>query len=185
MAINPDKMPEYSTFLARLLLTPSYTYELIGTTDVIIRLSDITISGIGVLTTITLGGFDGFQALVVVDEPSLVQSGAKGFALTLNLDFKSPSPELTVHFGDVSLQVVHSNGISIGTVVFKHFKTATHITAVMTGDSADAFNVVSGLRTAGDTFTMTGFKGSHKTPGVAGAFAGLKVSLPIPTIKEI
>ncbi|KAF9909008.1 hypothetical protein EC991_009190 [Linnemannia zychae] len=205
MAVNPDRLPEYSTFLAGLLLTPSYTYDLIGTTDVIIRLSvpgasmlpygdsaptkDITISGIGVSTSITLGGFDGFQTLEVVGEPSIVQNGATGFALTLNLNFKSPSPEITMHFGDVSLEVVNSTGVSVGTAVFKDFKVKpgdnNPITAVVTGDSADALNIISNLKTAGDTFTLTGFKGSHKNPGVAGAFSGLKVDLPIPAISEI
>ncbi|KAG0376489.1 hypothetical protein BGX24_007648 [Mortierella sp. AD032] len=204
MATNPDKIPEYSTFLAGLILTPSYTYELIGTTDVIIRLSvpgasmlpygdssptkDITINGIGVSTTITLGGYDGFRALEVIGEPTLQQTGATGFSLTLNLNFKNPSPELTMIFGDVSFQVVNSTGISVGTAVLKDFKVKpgdnNPILAVVTGDSIDAFNVVSRLRAAGDTFTLTGFKGSHKNPGVAGALAGLKINLPILAIEE-
>ncbi|KAG0264914.1 hypothetical protein BGZ95_003464 [Linnemannia exigua] len=197
MATNPDKIPEYSTFLAGLILTPSYTYELIGTTDVIIRLSvpgasmlpygdsaptkDITINGIGVSTTITLGGYDGFRALEVIGEPTLQQNDITGFVLTLNLNFKI--------FGDVSLQVVNSTGISIGTAVLKDFKVKpgdnNPILAVVTGDSTDAFNAVSGLRTAGETFTLTGFERSHKNLGVAGALAGLKIELPIPVIKEI
>ena len=79
MATTDDKPAYYSTFLSGLILNSSYTHDLISTTDVIVRLSvpgasmlpygdsaptkDITISGIGVSDTITLGGFEGFKAL--------------------------------------------------------------------------------------------------------------------------
>ncbi|KAF9149324.1 hypothetical protein BG015_008879 [Linnemannia schmuckeri] len=205
MATTDDKLADYTSFLSGLILSSSYTYELIGTTDVIVRLSvpgasmlpygdsapkkDITISGIGVSTSITLGGFEGFKTLEVVDLPTLQKTGATGYALTLNLNFKSPSPEITMRFGDVTLRAVNSAGAAVGTILLRDWTVKpgndNPVTAVLTGDSAEGLQVVSTLTTTGDTFTLSGFKGSSKNLGVAGALAGVKIDLFIPAAKEV
>ncbi|KAF9331644.1 hypothetical protein BGZ91_012038 [Linnemannia elongata] len=204
MATTEDKLADYSTFLSGLILNSSYTYELIGTTDVIVRLSvpgasmlpygdsaptkDITISGIGVSTTITLGGFEGFKALEVVGQPSLEKTGASRYALTMNLNFKSPSPEITMRFGDVTLQAVNSAGVAVGTLLLRDWTVKpgneNPVKAVLTGDSTEGLKVVSTLMTSGDRFMLSGFKESSKNLGVAGALANVKIGLAIPAAKE-
>ncbi|KAG0314168.1 hypothetical protein BGZ97_009569 [Linnemannia gamsii] len=133
---------------------------------------DITISGIGVSTTITLGGLDGFKALEVV--------GGSGSALTLNLNFKNPSPELTMRFGDVTFQAVDSAGITVGTILLPDWTVRpgadNPVTAVLTGDD--------GLSEIVSTFGDYGRHGSSKNLGVVGALAGVKIDLAIPADHE-
>lgn len=204
MATTDKQLTDYSAFLSGLILNKSYTYELIGTTDVIARLSipgaymlpygdsaptkDITISGIGVSTTITLGGFEGFKALEVVGLPTLQKTGdGSRFTLTLNLNFKSPSPELTMRFGDVTFQVANSAGVAVGTILLRDWTVKpgddNPVTAVLTEDGESA-EIVSTLTTAGDKLTLSGFKDSSKNLGLAGALAGVKIDLAIPAAKE-
>ncbi|KAF8940344.1 hypothetical protein BGZ47_007795 [Haplosporangium gracile] len=167
MATIDDKLADYSSFLSGLILSSSYTYELIGTADVIIRLS-------------------GFKALEVMGLPTLQKTSATGYALTLNLNFKRLSPEITMRFGDVILQAVNSADATVGTILLRDWTVKSGndnpVTAVLTGDLAEGLQVVSMLTTAGDTFKLSGLKGSPKNLGVVG---GVKIDLSIPAAREV
>ncbi|KAF9086972.1 hypothetical protein BGX23_008432 [Mortierella sp. AD031] len=190
MATLPGKLTEYSTFLAGLILQPSYTYELVDSTDVVVRLSvpgaDLVPYGhLAPSKEIAIGGLNSFRGLEVAGTPVLQRTGT-GFSLALDLNFKSSSPELTMRFGTVTLLTTDSEGWTVGRTVLEDFvvRPGDHnpVKAVVTGDTTDALKIYSVLRNTGDTFTLSGYSGSSKNLGVAGAFTGLKVNLLIPAI---
>ncbi|KAF9542766.1 hypothetical protein EC957_001664 [Mortierella hygrophila] len=76
---------------------------------------------------------------------------------------------------------VNSAGVAVETILLRNWVVKpgneNPATAVLTGDSAEVLKAVS-------TFTLSGFKGSSKNPGVACALANVKIDLAIPAAKE-
>ncbi|KAG0309249.1 hypothetical protein BGZ98_004097 [Dissophora globulifera] len=211
VVVIPGATDRFISFAVSLLLQPSVTILLKGTTDVTVSLpslssgvpgvgrlpfgssapipsNDISLTGVGFSSSTTLAGVGIASALSTVVEfvsqSSFVHDAGTGeFTLRWTLNFKNPS-SLTLDLGDFSVKNLDATSkLEVGVTTFQSFKATPGTKSFKAVTVSSNKDLFAALTTSGTTLVFQGSAESSKDPVLAGVLTLIQISVQFPVLK--
>lgn len=141
----------------------------------------VAVSGVGFKTSVTVDGFNGLSSGTFVKK-ILRTLDANGFNLISLINIVSPSPQLTVHLGDLTYDTFDGAGNPVGVSVISSFTLVPGTNSLVLVTTSKNPDVLKSLMEKPDIWTLRGTPTSDMSPYIAKGFANVRLSIAIPVL---